>query len=69
MSELPEHMTDLAELMLRLGRYGAARDRGSDYEVRTITITDDEALLLLSAMGAFDHPLMEYLKNQPEPDD
>lgn len=37
-------ITDLAQ---RLDRFGTARDRAVDREVRTVTITDDEALLML----------------------
>jgi hypothetical protein len=50
---------DLLALVMRLHRYGVARDRATEREPRTITVTDDEALLLLSVMGTFDHPLMQ----------
>lgn len=38
---------DLIELVSRLATYGCARDRETEREPRTITITDDEALLLI----------------------
>lgn len=38
------------ELVTRLARYALARDRATEREPRTITITDDEALLLLECI-------------------
>lgn len=55
------NLDDLGDVVLRLAQYGFARDRATDREVRTITITDDEALLILTALGALDHPLMRRL--------
>ena len=43
---------DLPELKARLERYGVARNRYDDRETRLITITDDEALTLVSFYGA-----------------
>ena len=40
------------ELIGRLSRYAYARDRETEREPRTITITDDEAILILDV---FDH--------------
>lgn len=39
----------MADLVTRLTRYGRARDRMVDHEPRTVTITDDEAVMLLDA--------------------
>lgn len=60
-------MTDveaLLDIVMRLARYGPARDRATEREPRTITITDDEAMLLLSVLGAFNHPLMDALQQR-----
>ena len=57
-------MDEFRDLMLRLNRYGSARDRTTEREPRTITITDDEAMMLLAVMGAFHHPLMDQLANE-----
>ena len=65
-------MTDveaLLDVVMRLARYGPARDRETEREPRTITITDDEALLLLSVLGAYDHPLMDAVKKKLDPHD
>lgn len=64
-------MTDidtLLDIVRRFVAYGMARDRETEREPRTITITDDEALLLLSVLGTFDHPLMQQLMKEMEAD-
>lgn len=40
---------DVIELVSRLARLGYARNRDVDSELREITITDDEAVMLLEA--------------------
>ena len=63
------NMTDietLLDIVMKLARYGMARDRETERIPRTITITDDEALLLLSVLGTFDHPLMQQLMKDLE---
>ena len=45
-------MTDLEALRLKLEQYGSARDRATDREPRTVTISDDEALLLSTFIKA-----------------
>jgi hypothetical protein len=62
-------MTDieaLLDVVMRLARYGPVRDRATEREPRTITITDDEAMLLLSVLGTFDHPLMQDMMQKYE---
>ena len=62
MTDIPNlqaSLNDLLDIIMRLSRYGHARDRAADREPRTITITDDEALLLLTALGAYNHPLLD----------
>jgi hypothetical protein len=64
-------MTDieaLLDVVMKLARYGMARDRELERIPRTITITDDEAMLLLSVLGTFDHPLMRDLMIKLEAD-
>lgn len=49
-------MTDdeiATELLARLGTLAFARDRVNDREVRTITITDDEAKSLLTFLATY----------------
>lgn len=41
-------MTEVDLILDRLRRLGHARDRAVDTEVRTITLTDDEAVLLVA---------------------
>lgn len=36
------------DALARLARFGHARDRATDRELRTITLTDDEALAVLA---------------------
>ena len=47
------------ELLLKLARYGYARDRATERALRVITITDDEAIMLLEALETMYHPLRE----------
>lgn len=61
-----EQMQSLLDVVMRLHRYGNARDRAIDREPRTITITDDEAVLLIVALGAVSHPLLEQWGIIPE---
>lgn len=56
----------LRDIVMELVQYGMARDRTIEREPRTITITDDDALLLLEALGTFDHPLMKQLTDERE---
>lgn len=56
-------VNDLLAVVMKLHKYGSARDRATEREPRTITITDDEAMLLLSVLGAYDHPLLTEAKN------
>jgi len=42
--------TILEELTERMKRYGMARDRETDKEVRTVTITDDDAVICFYAL-------------------
>lgn len=42
--------SDLETAVAKLYTYGRARDRAVDREVRTFTLTDDEALALLAAL-------------------
>ena len=58
--ETPFDLDSLAALLLRLARYGTARNREVEREPREITISDDDALLILNALRAFDHPLMNH---------
>lgn len=46
-----------AELLNRLYRYGMARNRYVDREPRLITITDDEALVILAELAHIDYPV------------
>ncbi len=57
-----EFANDLVHVLLRLATYGFARDRDTEREPRTMTITDDEAILILDALRAMDHPLMDGYK-------
>lgn len=41
----------LAEAILKLSRYAYARNRAVDREPRTVTLTDDEAVAVLDALG------------------
>jgi len=61
MREKMTSSADLLDLVTRLGRYGRARNRDIDKEPRTISITDDEALLLLAEV-----PWLEAL-GYPDP--
>lgn len=41
----------LYEAVDKLARYAFARNRAVDHEVRTIEITDDDAVVILAALG------------------
>jgi hypothetical protein len=45
-----DNRSDLIELVSRLARLAYARDRTTDRDMRTITITDDEAVILLDEL-------------------
>lgn len=45
----PLKRDEIEALLVRLRRYGRARNRTIDHEERTITITDDEAAWLFEA--------------------
>lgn len=45
-----DNRSDVIELVTRLARMAYARDRDTDREMRTITITDDEAVMLLDEL-------------------
>jgi len=45
---------DLLTAVMKLNRYAYARDRTTDREPRTLTITDDEAVALLFALDVHD---------------
>lgn len=47
MNNEKELLQAFADVMARLASYGLARDRTTDREPRTITITDDEAMAIL----------------------
>jgi hypothetical protein len=47
-------MTELANAIATLKRYGPARDRRVDHEVRQVTITDDQALAVLQALSTLE---------------
>jgi len=46
-------MQSATDVIARLAAYGHARDRATEREPRTITITDDEALALLALLDLF----------------
>lgn len=49
------HGVDIGDLLERLDRYGTARNRATESEPRTLTITDDEALMILRAINRAVH--------------
>lgn len=58
MGEIGWANVDVPDLIDRLKRYGHARNRDVDREQRLITITDDEALMILDMF-------VDALRNAP----
>jgi hypothetical protein len=50
-------MADLADAVGKLSRYAFARDRATERTPRVISISDDEAVALLMALGWVSKPL------------
>ena len=49
----PRYSPTFREAVEKLERYGMARDRVTDREVRTFTLTDDEAISLLDVLYGY----------------